>query len=140
MLTKSAKLNCWPGVLKPVIPGVPIIEEGRAWSLGGGVEGGNIRDEFAPGFAGEGDVARNRSKSASPAALTLRWRAARLRVGGGVRGGEEWNTEESIRKDCEGRSLLSSSETGPNVGESAIVDISEAKERCGACMLENCDS
>lgn len=57
MLTKSAKLN-WPGVLKPPIPGVDIMEEGRAWFLEGGVEGAYIWDALRPGFAGDGDVAR----------------------------------------------------------------------------------
>lgn len=90
-LTKSAKLNCWPGVLKPVMPGVFIMDDGNAWFLEGGVEGANTRDDLAPGLAGEGDVARYRSKSAPSSPPTLRCRIARLRVGGGVRGGEPLN-------------------------------------------------
>ena len=57
MLTKSAKLN-WPGVLKPPIPGVDIMDEGRAGFLEGGVDGAYIWDALGPGFAGDGDVAR----------------------------------------------------------------------------------
>ena len=60
-LTKSAKLNGCPGVLnpamKPPAPGVDIIEDGRTCVFDGGVEGAKTLD-FAPGFAGDGDVAR----------------------------------------------------------------------------------
>ncbi|KAI4120509.1 MAG: hypothetical protein LQ347_007083, partial [Umbilicaria vellea] len=62
-LTKSAKLNCWPGVLKPAmnpppVPGVVIMDEGSARWLEGGVEGGKIRAWLLLGLAGEGEVAR----------------------------------------------------------------------------------
>ena len=43
-------------------PGVVIIDEGSARLLCGGVEGGRMLDDR--GRAGEGDVARYRSKSA----------------------------------------------------------------------------
>lgn len=75
MFTKSAKLNCWPGVLNPATkfpppPGVDIMDDGRAAVLDGGVDGAKIRDDLGPALAGEGDVARYNSKSApsSPAA------------------------------------------------------------------------
>lgn len=98
MLTNSAKLNCCPGVsnpaMKPPAPGVDIIEDGRACVFEGGVEGAKILG-FAPGFAGEGDVAKYSSRSApsSAFALPLRFRAAEDRDGGGVRGGEAWKRE-----------------------------------------------
>ena len=61
MFTKSEKLNCWPGVLKPVKrfvpPGVAIMEEGRAAWFEGGVDGGIIR-ALLEGLAGEGEVAK----------------------------------------------------------------------------------
>jgi len=78
----------------PPPPGVFIMDEGNAGFLGGGVEGGAIRVREV-GLAGEGDVARNSSKSApsSPSlpflSLFRRPPLPRLRMGGGVRGGEE---------------------------------------------------
>jgi hypothetical protein len=94
-----------PGVLvpkprKPALPppGVDIIDDGRGVDLGGGVEGGwmvrGVRLMF--GTAGEGEAARNRSRSApesSPLRLVLpfangllRRRAERAISGEGVRG------------------------------------------------------
>lgn len=104
MLTKSEKSKCCEGVcglLKterrplpvPPPPGVVIMEEGRAMFLGGGVEGGCIRDLLV-GLAGEGEVARNRRRSA-PSSPDLPFRSLLRRPilplfrGGGVRGGEE---------------------------------------------------
>lgn len=114
MFTKSAKLNCWPGVLNPAMklpppppppPGVDIMDDGRAAVLDGGVDGAKIRDDFGAALAGEGDVAKYNSKSApsSPAAWLLRGRNERGLVGGGVRGGDEWNLEEFRLKECSGR-------------------------------------
>lgn len=62
MLTKSENSKAWEGVLglpKGSIPepppGVVIIDEGRARFLGGGVDGGSMRERDC---AGEGEVAR----------------------------------------------------------------------------------
>lgn len=121
-------------MLKPVIPGVFIIDECSAWALGGGVEGAKILDDLAPGLAGDGDVAKYKSKSAPSSPPALRWRAARLRVGGGVRGGEA-RKAEFIEKECVGRSLSSSSETCPKGGEAGMVETSDAKDRLGPWEL-----
>ena len=51
-------------------PGVTIIDEGSAGLRGGGVDGGWIRALMA-GFAGDGDVARYRSRSAPSSDLPL---------------------------------------------------------------------
>lgn len=88
------------------------------------MEGAKVRADLVPGAAGEGDVARYRSKSApsSPAALPFRWRAARLRVGGGVRGGEERKDDDkSMRKECFDRSVSPSSGIWPKCGESGML-------------------
>jgi hypothetical protein len=63
------------------------------------------------GFAGEGDVARNRSRSAPSSpdlpflSLPMRPRPPRLRTGGGVRGGEDRRLKEWV-----GRASSSSSD------------------------------
>jgi len=115
------------------------MEDGNARFLEGGVEGTKIRDDFAARLAGDGDVARYRRRSApsSPAALPLLWRAARLREGGGVLGGEERKVE-AIENECDGRSWSSSSETWPKGGEAGIV-VSDLKERSSPRELEKCD-
>jgi hypothetical protein len=75
-------------------PGVFIMDEGKAGFFGGGVDGGAMRFRDA-GLAGDGEVARKRSKSApsSPSlpflSLLRRPPLPRLRIGGGVRGGDE---------------------------------------------------
>jgi hypothetical protein len=104
ILTKSAKSKDCPGVdgipkppsnpKPPLPPGVFMTEEGNAEFLGGGVEGGCIRLALAVGFAGEGDVARYKSKSAPsspdfPFFSLLRRKLPRLRGGEGVRGGDD---------------------------------------------------
>ena len=98
--------------------------------LEGGVEGGKTL-ALAPGLAGEGEVARYRSRSApsSPVALPFRCRNDRDFVGGGVRGGEELNFEECILKVCRGSRWLSSSDVLPKEGESGMVGTSDAKDR-----------
>jgi hypothetical protein len=91
-------------------PGVVIMDEGRAIFLGGGVDGGCMRAREA-GFAGEGEVARNRSRSAPSSpdlpffSLAVRLRLLRLRTGGGVRGGED-----RMLKEWVGRASSSSSD------------------------------
>lgn len=93
----------------PPPPGVVIMDEGSAIFLGGGVDGGCIR-ALDVGLAGDGEVARNRSRSAPSSpdlpflSLLRRPRLPRFR-GGGVRGGEEW-----ILKECVGSTSSSSSE------------------------------
>jgi hypothetical protein len=78
--------------------------------FGGGVDGGWMRARDA-GLAGEGDVARYRSRSAPsspdlPAlSLPLRPKLPRLRPGGGVRGGEDRRLKEWV-----GRASSSSSD------------------------------
>lgn len=131
--TKSAKLNCWLGVLNPPTPGVDIMAEGATCLFEGGVDGANTRADLTPGFAGDGDVARYRSKSApsSPAALLLRWRAARLLVGGGVRGGEDRYADDLIRYGRADKCASSSSETWPKGGDSGTVDTFDTKDRFG---------
>lgn len=110
------------------------MDDGSATMLGGGVDGAKILDDRGPALAGEGDVARYKSKSApsSPAALCLRERNGRSLVGGGVRGGEEWNFEEFKLKECSGR-RGSSSDMGPNGGDIGTVDVCETNERFGSC-------
>lgn len=117
MLTKSEKSKCWDGVCgllntdsnPPPPPGVVIMEDGRAMFLGGGVDGGCIR-ALDVGLAGDGDVARNRSRSA-PSSPDLPFRSLLRRPrlpwfrGGGVRGGDE-----CILKECIGNASSSSSE------------------------------
>lgn len=108
ILTKSEKSKFWDGVWgapktdsspAPPPPGVVIIEEGKAIFFGGGVDGGCMRAREA-GFAGEGEVARYSSRSAPSSpdlpflSLPLRLRLPRLRIGGGVRGGEDRRLKE----------------------------------------------
>jgi len=86
------------------------MDEGSAMFFGGGVEGGCIRD-LAVGFAGEGEVARKRSRSAPSSpdfpvlSLLQRPKLPRLRTGGGVRGGDD-----RMLNECAGRASSSSSE------------------------------
>lgn len=109
MLTKSAKSNPCEGVCGPLKadsrppppPGVVIMEDGRARSLflGGGVDGGCIR-VLADRFVGEGDVARNSSKSAPSSpdlpflSLMRRLKLPLLRTEGGVRGADDGMLKE----------------------------------------------
>lgn len=119
ILTKSEKSKFCDGVCgapntdsspEPP-PGVVIIDEGRAIFLGGGVDGGCMR-ALEAGFAGDGEVARKRRRSAPSSpdlpflSLPLRPRLPRLRAGGGVRGGEECMLKEWV-----GRASSSSSDT-----------------------------
>lgn len=80
------------------------MDDGSAAALEGGVDGAKILDDFEPALAGDGDVARYKRRSApsSPAALLLCWRCERGLVGGGVRGGDEWNLEELRLKEFPG--------------------------------------
>jgi hypothetical protein len=70
------------------------MDEGKAGFLGGGVEGGAMRVRDV-GLAGDGEVAKYSSKSApsSPSlpflSLFRRLPLPRLRIGEGVRGGDE---------------------------------------------------
>jgi hypothetical protein len=84
-------------------PGVLSIDDGSGVFAGGGVDGGFMalpRPPFLPGLAGDGDVAKNMSRSASSLRVAavfakglLRRRAERATSGLGVlgimRGGEE---------------------------------------------------
>jgi hypothetical protein len=71
IFTKSEKSKFCEGVCgapktesnPPPAPGVVIIEEGKAIVFGGGVDGGCMRAREV-GFAGDGDVARNKRRSA----------------------------------------------------------------------------
>jgi len=99
ILTKSAKSKFCPGVCGPPNTEGVIIEEGSAMFFGGGVDGGCMRD--LGGFAGDGDVARNSSRSAPsspdfPFLLSLerRPKLPLLRFDVGVRGGDEWMLKE----------------------------------------------
>ncbi len=86
------------------------MEEGNASIFGGGVEGGCIRAREV-GFAGDGEVARYSSRSAPSSpdlpffSLLRRPASARLRVGEGVRGGDD-----RILNEWAGRVISSSSE------------------------------
>jgi hypothetical protein len=85
-----------------------IMDEGNAMFFGGGVEGGCMR-RLAAGFAGDGDVARYRRRSAPSSAvlfgLTVRSFVKRLlAAGGGVRG------EDRTLKECIGSASSSSSD------------------------------
>src|ERR1700709_2958816 len=86
------------------------MDEGKAIFLGGGVDGGCIR-ALPVGFAGEGDVARKRSRSAPSSPdlpvlpLLCRPKLPRFRTGGGVRGGDD-----RMLNECVGRASSSSSE------------------------------
>jgi hypothetical protein len=133
-LQKSAKLNAWPGVLKPLNrlwlpPGVLIIDDGSGAGFDGGVDGAMARFD-APfiAAAGDGEVARYSSRSApsSPAApsFLLRCRRPRGRLGGGVRGGDPWKTA----------GMASSSFS--NRGDSEIVEALETKEKLGASAVD----
>lgn len=110
------------------------MDDGNACALEGGVYGANTREDLTPGFAGGGDVARYRSKSAPSSPPALRRRAARLRVGGGVRGGEA-RKAEFIEKEWVGRTSSSSSEICPKGGEAGMVETSEVKDKLGPWEL-----
>lgn len=146
-LTKSAKLKV-PGVFGakarkplPVVPGV-IWEEGRGVDLCGGVEGALITvwRRLEALTAGDGEVARYMSKSA-PSSSTFgvfdqdtfsNWLNLFMpRLGGGVRGGEDAMRAEALTlKLLMGRSASSSSLNSGEGGSSAIVDVSEMRDRC----------
>jgi len=157
ILRNSAKLRLVEGVLRPKPwkgappPGVDIIDDGRGVDLDGGVDGARRRGLDEPGRAGDGDVAKYMSRLASsspvcplraaPAAVKPFWRkrAERATAGGGVRGA--LGGDERIRcelfnwNDVMGRSSSSSSERMGEMGSCGTVDVSETKERVGACVV-----
>lgn len=112
------------------------MDDGNACTLEGGVAGAKSREDFMPGFAGEGEAAKYNRRSAPSSPPVLRWRALRPLVGGGVRGGEARKAEFNV-KECVGRtSSSSSSEICPNGGEAGIVETSELKDRLGPWEFE----
>jgi hypothetical protein len=128
------------------------MEEGRGVFCCGGVEGGfGAREEVGgpgvrglrDGTAGDGEAARNISRSAASSLLREdvalngleRSRAERATSGEGVRGIR--GGEERICRDMadKGRSESSSSECDTEIASSGIVDTSVTNERAGMPAL-----